>query len=379
MMAKSSISVKVHFRKLRDPRRKHGQRHRFLDVIVIAICAVIAGSNCWTDIAEFGRRRRAWLKRFLDLPNGIPSHDTFEGIFQLIDPRAFEACFRQWMLALAETVGCSHIAIDGKTLRGSGSAALGPLHLVSAWATRNHLSLGQVAVDAKSNEITAIPMLLQLLDLRGALVTLDAMGCQKEIAAKIRAGGGHYVLTVKENHESLLTDIQECLARADENDFAGVKHDTYTVASQGHGRRERRSYTILVDPAELRQRHAWKDLKVIGLCYSERTVNGQTSEEARYFIGSKNAKARYYAQALRDHWRIENCLHWQMDVSFREDHNRTRERNAAQNMAVLRRLAMTLLKRVQAPGSIANKRLQAAWDTDFLHEVLQNSAKIGNE
>jgi predicted transposase YbfD/YdcC len=378
-MATSSLSVKVHFRKLRDPRRKHGQRHRFLDVIVIAICAVIAGSNCWTDIAAFGRRRHAWLKRFLALPNGIPSHDTFERVFQLISPQAFGACFQQWMLVLAETVGCTHIAIDGKTLRRSGSSDLGPLHLVSAWATKNHLSLGQVAVDAKSNEITAIPQLLELLDLHGALVTIDAIGCQKEIAAKIRAGGGHYVLTVKDNQENLLTDIQECMAQADEDDFAKIDHDTYTSVSEGHGRRERRSYTIIRDPVGIRNRHAWRDLKVIGMCYSERTVQGKTSEEARYFIGSKKASARYYAQALRDHWRIENCLHWQMDVSFREDENRTRERNAAQNMALLRRLAVTLLKRTPTPGSIANKRLQAAWDTDFLQEVLQASAKIARQ
>jgi len=374
-MAQSSLTIKAHFRNLKDPRRKHGQRHRFLDIIVIAICAVIAGANSWTDIAAFGRRRRAWLQRFLDLPSGIPSHDTFERVFQLLNPAAFQACFRQWMLTLAETVGCTQIAIDGKTLRGSGSADLGPLHLVSAWATANHLSLGQVAVAAKSNEITAIPKLLDLLDLRGALVTIDAMGCQKAIAAKIREGGGHYVLTVKDNQEHLLNDIRDCLIRADERDYRGVTVDRYATLEEGHGRQEKRSYLILHEPAGMGERAAWRDLRVIGLCYSERTVNGVTGMETRYFIGSKKASARYYGQALRNHWRIENCLHWQMDVGFREDEQRTRERHAAQNMALLRRLAVGLLKRA-GTGSIANKRLQAAWDTDFLEEVVRGSGSL---
>jgi predicted transposase YbfD/YdcC len=378
-MARSSLSIKSHFRKLKDPRRKHRQRHRFLDILVIAMCGVIAGANSWTDIAEFGRRRQSWLKRFLDLPNGIPSHDTLERVFQLINPKAFEACFRQWMLALAETVGCTHIAIDGKTLRRSGSANLGPLHLVSAWASKNHLSLGQVAVESKSNEITAIPQLLELLELRGALVTIDAMGCQKEIAAKIRSGGGHYLLTVKENQEHLLSDIQQCFAQAADNDFEGVDHDSYETREEGHGRQEYRTYTIIRTPTGIRNQAAWRDLNVIGMCYSERTVNGQSSDEARYFIGSKKtASARHYGNALRNHWGIENSLHWQLDVSFREDEQRTRERHAAQNMALLRRLAVTLLKRSPGPGSISNKRLQAAWDTDYLQEILQGSANLAN-
>lgn len=377
-MAQSSLSIKAHFRNLKDPRRQHGRQHRLLDIVVIAICAVIAGANSWTDIAAFGRRRQAWLKRFLDLPNGIPSHDTFERVFRLIDPQAFQTGFRHWMLALAESVGCRQIAIDGKVLRGSGSAALGPLNVVSAWATANHMSLGQVAVDALSNEITAIPELLKLLDLHGALVTIDAIGCQKAIAEQIRAGGGHYVLTVKDNQERLLADIQDCVNRAAENDFAGVTVDQYETVEQGHGRREERSYLVLHDPDGIRDQDVWRDLRVIGICHCARTVNGTTSEETRYFIGSKKAGARYYGQALRNHWRIENCLHWQLDVGFREDENRTRERNAAQNMALLRRLAVTLLKRT-GTGSIANKRLQAAWDTDFLEEVVRGAANLENQ
>jgi predicted transposase YbfD/YdcC len=380
-MATSSLSIKKHFVLLRDPRRRHRRLHRLLDIIVIAICAVVADCDSWTDIAAFGRRRQAWLKRFLALPHGIPSHDTFERVFGLIDPQAFQACFRQWMLALAEALGVKQVAIDGKTLCGSGapSAHLGPLHLVSAWATKNHISLGQVAVDAKSNEITAIPALLELLDLHGALVTIDAMGCQKEIAAKIREGGNHYVLTVKDNQPNLLADIQACLEQALDTDFDGLDYDTYESEEQGHGRQERRSYTIIRDPEGIRDRDAWRDLRVIGMCYSERTRQGKTSEEVRYFIGSKRAGARYYGKALRGHWGIENSLHWQLDVSFHEDADRTQERNAAQNMGLLRRLAVTLLKREPSKGSIACKRKQAGWDTNLLEAVLRTSANLESQ
>jgi predicted transposase YbfD/YdcC len=347
--------------------------------VTIALCAVIAGCNSWTDIAAFGRRRHSWFKRFLTLPNGIPAHDTFERVFERLDPLVFQACFRQWMLALVEVLGVEQIAIDGKTLRGSGSSYLGPLQLVSAWATKNHLTLGQIAVEAGSNEITAIPKLLELLDLHGALVSIDAIGCQKEIAEAIRAGGGHYVLTVKENQPHLLADIQQCFRQAFETNYAKVDHDTYEAEEHGHGRREQRHYTVIREPEGIRDQGAWKALHVIGMCYSERTVDGETSTELRYFIGSKKAGARYYGRALRNHWQIENGLHWQMDVSFREDENRTQQRNAAQNLALLRRIAVSLLKRQPSKDSIASKSRQAGWDTDFLEEILRGSANLGNE
>jgi predicted transposase YbfD/YdcC len=375
-MAATSLSIKKHFRKLRDPRRRHRKRHLFLDIVVIAICGVIAGCDSWTQIATFGRKRLSWLKRFLALPHGIPAHDTFERLFDRMDPVAFQDCFRDWMLALAGTVGVPQIAIDGKTLRSSGVGNLGPLHLVSAWATKNHLSLGQVAVDPESNEITAIPKLLELLDLHGALVTIDAIGCQKEIASKIRERGGHYVLTVKANQPQLLDTIQNCFQRAFETDFAGLDHDTYTKEEKGHGREERRSYSIIVNPEGIENQEAWRDLRVIGMYGSERVVQGEVSTDVRFFIGSKKASARYYGQALRHHWGIENNLHWQLDVSFGEDDNRTQRRNAAQNLALLRRLAVTLLKRHPAKESIACKRLQAAWSTEFLEEVVQSSANL---
>jgi len=378
-MARVHLAIHKHFRKLKDPRRAHRRRHALLDIIVIALCAVICGANDWQQVVTFARRRYDWLKGFLELPNGIPSHDTFERVFDRLDPARFQLCFRDWMQALSEALAIKQIAIDGKTLRGSGTSKLGPLHLVSAWAAANHLSLGQVAVDGKSNEITAIPRLLDILDVEGALVTIDAMGCQKDIAAAIRAKKGDYLLTVKDNQPTLLEDIQQCFERAFDADFAGVEHSEYTTKGRGHGRTETRSYTIITDPAGLRHRALWPDLCVIGLCVSERTVTGQpTTAEARYFIGSRRAGARVYGQALRHHWGIENNLHWQLDVSFREDENRVSKRHEAENLAVLRKLALVLLKQQPGKESIACKRLAAALDTAFLEEVIRGAGKSGN-
>jgi predicted transposase YbfD/YdcC len=365
------LSIPRFFARLQDPRRAHRRLHLLQDVIVIALCAVIAGAQDWQQIETFGRKRRDWLRGFLALPNGIPSHDTFERVFDRLKPRAFQACFQEWVQAISAALRIKHVAIDGKTLRGSGSAKLGPLHLVSAWATAQHLSLGQVAVDAKSNEITAIPALLELLDLGGALVTVDAMGCQKAIARKIVDQGGHYALTVKENQGHLLEDIQQALAKAFDSDFAGLDHDTYTTRERGHGREEYRCYTVLHTTAGLRQADAWAGLTTIGMCHSERTVQGETTSEVRYFIGDQKASAKYYGSGLRHHWGIENDLHWQLDVNFGEDRNRVQKRNAAENLALLRRLTLSLLKAHPSKDSIAKKRFAAALDTDFLEEILR--------
>lgn len=365
------LSIPKHFKQLRDPRRRHRRLHLLQDIIVMALCAVIAGAQDWQEIETFGRKRRAWLKRFLQLPNGIPSHDTFERVFDRLKPQAFQNCFQEWVQALRETLQIKHVAIDGKTLRGSGSAKLGPLHLVSAWATAQRLSLGQVAVDAKSNEITAIPVLLDLLDINGALVTIDAMGCQKAIAQKIVDQGGDYILTVKDNQEHLRADIQQSFANACENDFAGLEHDTYETRERGHGRQEYRCYTVLHHTAGLRHVDAWVGLTTIGMCYSERTSQGVSSDEVRYFIGSKKTSAKVYGKALRNHWGIENSLHWQLDVAFDEDRNRVSKRNAAENLALLRRLTLSLLQAHPAKLSIAKKRFAAALDPDFLEEILR--------
>ena len=371
-MATSQLTIRKYFRRLKDPRRNHRKRHLLIDIISIAVCAVIGGATTWTDIATFGRRRQDWFARFLELPNGIPSHDTFERVLDRLDPVAFQQCLAGWLHAVSAPLGLSHIAIDGKTLRhsGGGASPLRQLQLVSAWATEARLTLGQVAVDADSNEITAIPKLLEVLDLHGALVSIDALGCQKEIAQQIVAAGGDYVLTVKGNQEHLQDDIVACFIDAYENDFAGVDYATWESTERGHGRHEHRVYQIITNPSGIRARQGWPKLQVIGSCYSERTVQGKTSCEQRWFIGSRRCSARRYGQALRGHWGIENNLHWQMDVTFGEDDCRIQRRHGAQNFAALRRLALTLLQRHPAKASIRSKRYQATLDVAFLEEVL---------
>ncbi len=299
-------SLKKHFRPLKDPRVVGRSRHRLIDIIVIAICGVIANCDDWPDIALFAQQRESWFRRFLALPNGVPSHDTFERVFAALDPRVFERCCVAWLGEVAQLVNVGHIAIDGKTLCGSAAAGLKPLHLVSAWATQAQVSLGQVAVDGKSNEITAIPKLLELLDLHGALVTIDAIGCQKAIAQKIVAGGGDYILIVKNNQPGLLSDIQETVNRAYDDEIAAAKKRQCTTTEEGHGRVERRSCLVITDLGGIRDRKQWPHLSVVGMSYRERTIDGQTTTEAHYFIGSRRMGACRYAQALRGHWGIEN-------------------------------------------------------------------------
>lgn len=376
-MGKSSLSVCGCFSTMKDPRSRPGRcHHRFFDIIAIAICGVISGCDNWEQIEQFGRHRREWLGRFLTLPHGIPSYHTIKRVFGFLDPQAFQRCFVAWTQALCADLGLHQVAIDGKTLRGSGGSLGTALHLVSAWATDNHLSLAQVAVEEKSNEIPAIPQLLELLDVSGALVTIDAMGCQKEIAKAIRDRGGDYILAVKDNQPHLFEDIQQALSDAFEADFEGMHYDRYETFDKGRGREETRSYTVLYDPKGIRNSEAWVDLQVIGMCVRERLVQGQESHEVHYFIGSRRASAKSYGEALRNHWRIENCQHWQLDVSFSEDASRIQNRNAAENFAMLRRIALNLLKQHTGKGSIATKRLRAAWDTDFLEEVIHILGKI---
>ena len=372
-MALSRLSLHKHIRRLHDPRLNRRKRHLLSDILTIAVCAVLAGANTWPDIETFGRKRRPWLQRFLELPNGIPSHDTFERVFDRLQPQALQAALLSWLHEISAVLGVRHIAIDGKTLchSGGGSSPLRYLHLVSAWAVEANLTLGQVATNEKSNEIEAIPRLLELLDVQGALVSIDAMGCQKAIAAKIVAGGGDYILTVKDNQEHLRADIQEAFERAAVNSFAGLEHDSFETRERGHGRDECRYYTVLHHTDGLRHRDDWKGLTTIGFCCSERAANGETTEEFRYFIGSRKASARTYGKALRGHWGIENCLHWHLDVTFNEDGNRVSKRNAAENLALLRRLTLSLLQAHPAKQSIARKRFQAALNPDFLEEILR--------
>jgi predicted transposase YbfD/YdcC len=369
-------ALRKHFRPLKDPRVVGRSRHLLFDIIVLAICGVIGNCDDWPDIALFAQKRAGWFRRFLKLPHGVPSHDTFERVFAALDPRAFERCCLAWLREVAGLVGVGQIAIDGKTLRGSAAAALGPLHLVSAWATQAGLTLAQVAVDGKSNEITAIPQLLELLDLQGALVTIDAIGCQKAVAQQVVAGGGDYVLVVKGNQEHLLEDIQGTVARALDGELRAGAVRTYTTREGHHGRQEERSCVVIQQVAGIRDRRLWPGLTTVGLCCRERTVNGQSSTAVCYFIGSRRMGARRYAQALRSHWGIENNLHWQLDVSFREDASRIENRHGAANFALLRKLALALLKGHPRKDSIARKRKTAALDPEFLAETLAGATNL---
>jgi predicted transposase YbfD/YdcC len=373
VMAEDTASIWSCFSSLRDPRcSPREKKHLLLDIVAIALCGVIAGAEDWPQVVAFGVQRREWLQTFLSLPNGIPSRSTFERVFAALSPYGLQSCLRRWLHGCGKHLGLGHIAIDGKTLRASGNAeeGLGALHLVSAWATQAQLSLGQVAVAGKSNEITAIPLLLRLLNLKGALVTIDAMGCQKDIAQGIVDGGGDYVLTVKENQSGLYYDILASLNKAQEEGFEGYDWDSHETEERGHGRYEKRQYIVLYDLEGLEGRALWKGLKAIGMCYSERAVGGKTSEELRLFIGSRRASAKVYGGALRGHWGIENHLHWQLDVTFGEDGSRIQQRQAAQNMALLRKWALSLLKRHPDEHSIAVKRFNAALNPSYLQEIL---------
>jgi predicted transposase YbfD/YdcC len=281
-----------------------------------------------------------------------------------------------WLQEAAQLVGVGQIAIDGKSLCRSAGSGLGPLHLVSAWATQAQLCLGQVAVDSKSNEITAIPKLLELLDLHGALVTIDAIGCQKAIAKKIVAGGGDYVLVVKANQEHLLEDIQETVRKALDGELTQGVVRQYTSKEQGYGRQEETTCMVVHDVAGIRDRKAWRRLTSVGICRRDRTVNGETSTEVIYFIGSRRMGARRYAEALRSHWGIENGLHWHLDISFREDESRIENRYGAANFALLRKMALCLLKQNPLKESIARKRKVAALNPDFLAETLAEAHKL---
>lgn len=372
-MDHSPVGIRKYLRRLKDPRLNRCKRHLLIDIVTMAICAVIGGADTWTEVVIFARRRKDWFGRFLELPNGIPSHHTFERLFDRLDPQVLQRGLVEWLHGLSEAIGVRQIAIDGKTLRhsGGGSSPLRCLHLVSAWATEANLTLGQVATEEKSNEITAIPRLLELLDLKGAFVTIDAMGCQKAIAKQIVAKGGDYALAVKGNQEHLEEDIRACFIHAYDNDCKGVRYEKYETEEEGHGRHEKRVCEVIYEPSGIRHQQEWAKLQAVGKIYRERTEKGETSCEEQYFIGSKQCSARQYAKVLRKHWGIENQLHWQLDVTFGEDASRIQKRNAGENFALLRRLALGLLKQHPSKESIRCKRYEAALDVGFLEEILK--------
>lgn len=372
MPNRKSVRIEDHFAELTDPRRRD-VIYPLINVVVIAICAVICGADDFVAIAKFGRTKRAWFERFLDLSAGIPSHDRFNAIFAAIKPAEFEKCLLSWITALHEITSGQVIAIDGKTLRRSFDAAnsKAAIHMVSAWATMNYISLGQFVVDAKSNEITAIPELLKMLELSGALVTIDAMGCQTEIARQIVDAGAIYCLAVKGNQPTLWQGIGDFFNDHMEDDFARTKVRRYETAEKAHGRVEQRSYYICPVPDELPDGTRWAGLKAIGMALSITQRNGQECGEVRYYILNKYIAARRFAEAVRGHWGIENRLHWQLDVTFQEDQCRIRKGHADANFSILRRTALSMLKNeTSLKVGIKNKRLTAGWDETYLEKVL---------
>lgn len=372
MCTTQSARMQDHFAELTDPRRRE-VTYPLINVVMIAICAVICGADDFVAIAKFGRTKCQWLARFLDLRAGIPSHDRFNAIFAAIKPAEFEKCLLSWITALHQITDGQLIAIDGKTLRRSFDAASSKsaIHMVSAWATANQISLGQVVVDAHSNEITAIPKLLEILELSGALVTIDAMGCQTEIAQQIVAAHGDYCLAVKGNQPSLHEGLVDFFDEHLEDDFVDQSVRRYQTQEKGHGRDETRHYFICPVPEDLPDRARWAGLKAIGMVVSNTQRDGKDCNEVRYYILSKYLAGRRFAEAVRGHWGIENRLHWQLDVTFQEDQCRIRQGHADANFSILRRTALALLKNESTlKVGIKNKRLNAGWDERYLEQVL---------
>src|SRR5512135_2078481 len=374
MPSDQGLSLAHHFADLTDPRVERTRLHELLDIVTIAVCAVVAGADSWEHIEQFAKAKPSWLKTFLALPNGVPSHDTFARVFARLDPGEFQRCFLGWIGALQEATGRRVIALDGKTLRRSfdRAKAKSALHLVHAWATANHLLLGQVAVDEKSNEITAIPVLLKTLELTGAIVTIDAMGCQKEIARTIREEGADYLLALKGNHEHLHGQVVAFWEEAYRRGFKGYDVMSYHRQwNEGHGRFEARRCWATSDLSWLAGREDWPDLRTVVFVESERFVGDSLGVEERYYLTSLPADAELLNETARSHWAVENSLHWVLDVTFDEDRSRIKKGNAPENFGLLRRLALCLLKReATSKRSIKGKRLQAAWDDTYLLRVL---------
>ena len=371
----------THFDSLDDPRLdNHNRRHNLHDVLVIATLGTICGADTWTEICAFGEAKSDWLKTFLKLPNGIPSHDTFGRIFALLSAEKFEQCFRDWISSLTLDLSREVIAIDGKTLRGSHRRSNGirPLHIVSAWASEHRLTLGQIKTEEKSNEITAIPQLLDKIDVKNSIITIDAMGCQKNISQKILAQEADYVLSLKANQQSLHKDISTIFEQAEEKQYKKILHLRRIEKVHDHGRIETRKYTLLSARDPLLFELRWPGLRGIGKVDVTRTVNNQVERLTRYFITSLHyEQIGDFMKAVRSHWHIEINCHWSLDVSFREDDNRTRIGNAAENLAMIRRIALNLLKQETSnKRGITCKRKKAGWDNQYLMKVLSADNNI---
>lgn len=367
------------FSKIKDPRIDRKKRHFLSDIIAIAICAVIGGVDDWVGIESFGKDHYHWFEKFLRLPNGIPSHDTFGRVFSLIAPDEFEACFIEWVNLIRFKVLGEIVAIDGKTLRRSHDEKQGQsaIHMVSAWASENNLILGQVKTDAKSNEINALPEFLQLLDISGCIVTADAMNCQKEIARLIIEKEGDYVLTLKANRGNFFQEVKHFFLNEEQNGFQNPSIRYCETKTKNHGRTEIRRYWI-TDQMDHEHAAGWKKLRLIGMVESQRTIKGKTTTERRFFISSLEKDIKLFSKAVRQHWGIENSVHWVLDINFREDESRIRTGHAPENMAVLRHIAVNLLRHDETRLGIKNKRLKAGRNIDYLEQVLLGASEKMN-
>lgn len=368
-----SSSLLKHFETLEDPRTAYLIEHRLLDIVALTICAVVCGAEGWEDIEAYGRSKLEWLKTFLELPNGIPSHDTISRVFARLAPSKLQECFVSWVKAIAQLSEGEVIAIDGKSVRHSydKGKGKGAIHMVSAWANENRLALGQVKVADKSNEITAIPQLLDILDIQGCIVTIDAMGAQKEIAKQIIEQDADYVLSLKGNQGNLHEDVQQLFDWASKTDFKDIEHEVYQTIDKGHGRLEKRRYYLLGNVEHLVNAHQWVGLKRVGMVESERHIEGKPiTTERRYYLTSLDGGVERFARASRGHWGIENRLHWSLDVVFHEDNSRIRNDHSPENMTLIRKIALNLLSKESSKGSKKRKRLKAGWDNDFLIRVL---------
>lgn len=367
-------SIGSYFESLTDPRDTRNRRHQFLDIVVLAVCGVVCGCDGPTAVRRWAVARAEWLRGFLELPNGIPSRDCIRNLLMAVQPEAFQKCFQQWIAAALATDGTARrlVAIDGKTLRRSHDAAhgLGPLHIVSAWAIEHGIALGQVATEETSNEITAIPVLLQQIELKKAVVTIDAMGCQKDVARDIVAAGGDFVIALKDNQPKLAAAIATVVEKHLGGEFEALKHRNHQTDTRGHGRRDERFYWVAQVPPDFAAKEEWPWIKAIGTAVRITThPDGTQTDEVRYYMLSRFVSGTRFGEAVRGHWGIES-MHWVLDVTFGEDQTRTRQRILANNLSWLRRFAITLLKRHPEKDSIRGKMIRCLMDTAFLDEVL---------
>lgn len=374
-----SASFFNYFTTLTDPRIERSKEHLLIDIVAIAILAVVSGAEGWVGIEVYGQAKYEWLKGFLELPNGIPSHDTFSRVFARIDPKQFQDCFLSWVNSITQKLELNVIAIDGKTMKQSydRNQSQKALHIVSAWSSSHQLVLGQKKVNNKSNEITAIPALLELLEIEGSIITIDALGCQKEIASLIIKKKGDYILALKGNQKLLYQGVKSWFELAQKEEFKGRGYSYYQQEERGHHRIEKRQIWT-VDISELPSLHnqsLWTGLKTIVMIVSERQLWNKTTKEVRFYLSSLASNAEKIASAIRSHWGIENSLHWTLDVTFSEDKSRIRKAHSPENFALLRRLAINLLKQEKTfKGSLKMKRYLAGMDNNYLVQILTSAS-----